>query len=170
MEEIMGREYVFNKMAKTIYPRVLEIVKEIKNLQVSYSGLFKHVTDEYFTRYNDSWTIINGNSIDTNELKFFQCMIFRALEDCGLDYHQIQFADDTKDSELKNQTITYKKHKLLGDYKHWINNPCNVDDYRLPGYGIDWRGRLYPQDNIYDFQNFKALRAMGIDSILLNMI
>ena len=171
MEEIMGREYVFNKIAKTVYPRVLEIVKEIKNLKVSYSGLFKHVTDEYFEKYNDSWTIINGNSIDTNELKFFQCMIFQALKDCGFDYHDIQFADDTEDSELKNQTITYRKHRLLGDYKHWINNPCNVDDYRLPGYGMDWRGRLYPQDNIYDFQSFKALRAMGdrFDSVEYDM-
>ena len=128
----MGREQVFNKISKTVYPRVLEIVKEIKNLKVSYSGLFKHVTDEYFEKYNDSWTIINGNSIDTNELKFFQCMIFQALKDCGFDYHDIQFADDVEDSELKNQTITYRKHRLLGDYKHWINNPCNVDDYRLP--------------------------------------
>lgn len=157
----MGREYVYNKAAKTAYPRVLSIVQEIKNIKVSYSGLFKYITDEYFTRYNDSWSIINGNSIDTNELKFFQCMIFSALKDCGFDYHDIQFADETKDSELKNQTITYKKHRLLGDYKHWINNPCNVEDYRLSGYGIDWRGRLYPIDNIYDFQSFKPLRAMG---------
>lgn len=157
----MGREYVYNKAAKTAYPRVLSIVQEIKNIKVSYSGLFKYITDEYFTRYNDSWSIINGNSIDTNELKFFQCMIFSALKDCGFDYHDIQFADETKDSELKNQTITYKKHRLLGDYKHWINNPCNVEDYRLSGYGMDWRGRLYPIDNIYDFQSFKPLRAMG---------
>lgn len=157
----MGREYVYNKAAKTAYPRVLSIVQEIKNLKVSYSGLFKYITDEYFTRFNDSWTIINGNSVDTNEVKFFQCMIFSALKDCGFDYHDIIFADETKDSELKNQTITYKKHRLLGDYKHWINNPCNVEDYRLSGYGMDWRGRLYPIDNIYDFQSFKPLRAMG---------
>lgn len=157
----MGREYVYNKAAKTAYPRVLSIVQEIKNLKVSYSGLFKYITDEYFTRFNDSWTIINSNSVDTNEVKFFQCMIFSALKDCGFDYHDIIFADETKDSELKNQTITYKKHRLLGDYKHWINNPCNVEDYRLSGYGIDWRGRLYPIDNIYDFQSFKPLRAMG---------
>ena len=157
----MGREYVYNKAAKTAYPRVLEIVKEIKNLKVSYSGLFKYVTDEYFTRYNDSWTIINGNSIDTNELKFFQCMIFSALKDCGFDYRDIQFADTVEGSELKNQTITYKKHRLLGDYYHWVNNPCDVESYRLSGYGIDWRGRLYPIDNIFDFQNFKPLRAMG---------
>ena len=68
----MGREYIYNKMAKTVYTRVLEIVKEIKNLQVSYSGLFKHVTDEYFAKYNDSRTIINGNTIDKNKNKFLK--------------------------------------------------------------------------------------------------
>lgn len=141
-----------------ILPTVKTVLSTVKTFKISYSGLFKYVSSEVFKRLNlKGFTIYSDDTVNTNELKCMQYAILSSLTKSQI--NQIRFGDDSN-SVLRNKFIRWDKPKLLGDYYHWINNPCDVEKYRISGYSIDWRGRQYCRSNIFDYQGFKPLRAI----------
>lgn len=150
---------------KNDYEEIKSIISNMKIENVSYSGVFANVANEFMKNHDCNFTYCRANnSINTTEIKDMQIMIFKAIKELGMNYKSMVFADN-KNSVLKNRVLKEFRAKKLGKVIHWYKNPNKIEDYVIDkNYSIDWRGRQYCKYAGFDYQQWKPLREFSFNT------
>ena len=147
------------------YKEIMNIIKDMKIENVSYSGVFSNVVNEYMKNHDMNFTYCaKNNSINTTEVKDMQIMIFKAINELGMNYKSMVFGDKNN-SVLKNKVLREFRHTKLGKVIHWYKNPNDINKYLIDkNYSIDWRGRQYCKYALFDYQTWKPLREFSFNT------
>ena len=121
------------------YLEIKNIIKDIKIENVSYSGVFSNIANEFMKNHDMNFTYCaKNNSINTTEIKDMQIMIFKAMRELGMNYKDMKFGDKNN-SVLKNKVLREYRHNKLGKVVHWYKNPNDISKYLIDkNYSIDW--------------------------------
>lgn len=153
------------KFDKNDYEEIKQIISSMKIENISYAGVFANVANEFMKNHDYNFTYCRANnSINTTEIKDMQIMIFKAINELGMNYKSMVFAD-SKNSVLKNRVLKEFRAKKLGKVIHWYKNPNKIEDYVIDkNYSIDWRGRQYCKYVGFDYQQWKPLREFSFNT------
>lgn len=147
------------------YEEIKNIIKDMKIENVSYSGVFSNVANEFMKNHDINFTYCaKNNSINTTEIKDMQIMIFKVMRELGMNYKDMKFGDKNN-SVLKNKVLREYRHNKLGKVIHWYKNPNDISKYLIDkNYSIDWRGRQYCKYALFDYQTWKPLREFKFNT------
>ena len=153
------------KFDRNDYEEIKQIISSMKIENISYAGVFSNVANEFMKNHDCNFTYCRANnSINTTEIKDMQIMIFKAINELGMNYKKMIFAD-SKNSVLKNRVLKEFRAKKLGKVIHWYKNPNKIEDYVIDkNYSIDWRGRQYCKYAGFDYQQWKPLREFSFNT------